>query len=142
MLYEAYKIFDADGYRLKIYDAYRPFTAQVELWNIVQNTAYIANPNKGGSWHQRGRAVDISLVDKATGVELEMPSPMHTFDSASCRYNHSRWSEEAQANSDYLTSVMTSVGFGTITTEWWHFENTKPGNMLPNNIDLSSPEYR
>ncbi len=142
MLMEAYEIFDRDGYIIKIYDAYRPKSAQIELWEIVRNSAYIANPNTGGSWHQRGRAVDMSLVNKETGEELEMPTPMHTFDPKAGRYKSSLWSAEAKANSDYMTEVMTSVGFKTITTEWWHFENTKSGNMLPNDIDLGSAEYR
>ena len=53
---------------------------QIKLYDIVHDNKLIANPYTGGSWHQRGRAIDMSLIDNATGLELEMPTPMHTFD--------------------------------------------------------------
>jgi len=141
MLKQAEEIFERDGYMIKIYDAYRPKRAQYELYDIVQDNRYIANPYTTNSWHQLGRAVDMSLVNMRTGEELEMPTPMHTFDSDASRFNSSRWTEAAKANVEYMTSVMTSVGFGTISTEWWHFENTKSGGYLDVDMDLSSPLY-
>jgi len=137
LLKKAYDIFAADGYTLKIYDAYRPKSAQIKLWDIVQDTRFIADPYHGLSWHQQGRAVDISLVDTATGIELEMPTPMHTFDMAAARSSSTKWSEEVRNNVDYMTRVMQSVGFGTITTEWWHFEYTGGGATLNSEIDYS-----
>lgn len=142
MLARAQEIFRADGYSIKIYDAYRPKSAQYKLYDIVQDSRFIADPYKGQSWHQLGRAVDMSLINMATGQELEMPTPMHTFDVAASRYNSATWTDTAKANVDYMTEVMTSVGFGTITTEWWHFENTAPGNYLDNNIDYDTLTYK
>ena len=141
MLFTAYQAFLDDGYILKIYDAYRPMSAQVALYDIVQDPRYIADPNNWGSWHQRGRAVDISLVDMATGEELEMPTPMHTFNSSAARSRRSSWSEEAQKNVDYMTDVMTKAGFSTISSEWWHFEYNGDGYMLPVEIDYDSLSY-
>lgn len=141
-LLEAYQRFQEDGYTIKIYDAYRPRSAQIKLFSIVQDTSFIADPNNGGSWHQRGRAIDMSLVDLATGKELEMPTAMHTFSLESARVYSAQWTEEARKNVDYMTEVMTDVGFETINSEWWHFEYTAPGNVLDPNIDLSSlPTY-
>ena len=141
-LLEAYQIFRNDGYTIKIYDAYRPLSAQIELFNIVQDANYIADPYHGGSWHQRGWAVDMSLVDLATGEELEMPTPMHTFNKQANRMSRESWSEEARRNVDYMTEVMTSVGFGIIATEWWHFEYLNAAHALDMNIDLASlPVY-
>lgn len=136
--------FDEYGrYTLKVYDAYRPRSAQVKLYDIVQNNKFIANPYTGGSWHQRGRAIDMSLIDNATGLELEMPTPMHTFDDSAARYSRDSWTEEARKNVDYMTSVMESVGFGIIQTEWWHFENNSgPGSYLPDEIDFTSLTYK
>lgn len=142
MLKRAFYIFKADGYTLKIYDAYRPGSAQAALWAAVQNSKFIADPAKGGSRHQSGNAVDISLVDDSTGLELEMPTPMHTFSDEAGRYANSNWSETAAANVDYMTEVMRSVGFSTLRTEWWHFENNVRGwPSLDANIDLSALEY-
>lgn len=143
MLKQAFEIFQNDGYTLKVYDAYRPRSAQVKLYDIVQNNKFIANPYTGGSWHQRGRAIDMSLIDNATGLELEMPTPMHTFDDSAARYSRDSWTEEARKNVDYMTSVMESVGFGIIQTEWWHFENNSgPGSYLPDEIDFTSLTYK
>lgn len=141
-LMQAYNIFREDGYTIKIYDAYRPKSAQYKLYDIVQDSRFIANPYEGNSWHQRGRAVDISLVNLATGEELEMPTPMHTFSLDAARSSYKSWSVEAQKNVDYMTKVMTSVGFGTIETEWWHFEYTGPGGMMEKDIDFGSLTYR
>ena len=142
MLLEASKIFEADGYYIRLCDAYRPRSAQFELYEIVKDNRFIANPNNGGfSWHNKGRAVDISLISIETGEELEMPTPMHTFTVAASRTNARNWTETAKANVDYMTSVMTSVGFGTLSTEWWHFENTRAGGYLDMNLDLSDPIY-
>lgn len=142
MLYQAYQTFLEDGYLLKVYDAYRPISAQFALYDIVQDTRFIADPNHWGSWHQRGRAVDISLISMETGEELEMPTAMHTFDMSASRTRSSRWSETARQNVDYMTRVMTEAGFGTIQTEWWHFEYTGEGTMLPIEIDYDSLSYR
>lgn len=140
-LAEAQEIFRARGYSIKIYDAYRPKSAQYKLYDIVQDPRFIANPYSGRSWHQIGRAVDISLIDMATGLELEMPTPMHTFDVSASRNNSGSWSEAARANSDYMTEVMTSVGFKTITTEWWHFQYEGDGGYMDEDIDFSTLTY-
>lgn len=142
MLKQAYDRFLEDGYILKIYDAYRPRSAQQALWNVVRNNKYIADPSKGGSWHQSGRAVDISLVEKETGIELSMPTPMHTFTDEAGRYATNSWSEEVTKNVDYMTAVMKKAGFSTIRTEWWHFEyNAKNAPVLNHEIDYSTLEY-
>ncbi len=65
------------GYRIKLYDCYRPLDIQKKMWAIVSNPIYVANPSKG-SIHNRGGAVDISLVDK-NGVELNMGTSFDYF---------------------------------------------------------------
>src|SRR6478672_8128309 len=69
-LIEANNALMKKGYRIKIYDCYRPLTIQKRMWAIVSNPKYVADPAKG-SIHNRGGAVDITLVD-AAGNELEM----------------------------------------------------------------------
>ena len=141
MIKAAEEIFEADGYRIKIYDAYRPKWAQFELYDIVQDNKYIGNPYNGNSWHNLGRAVDMSLVSIETGEELEMPTPMHTFNSKANRYSDAEWSEAAKQNVDYMTKVMQSVGFDIIKTEWWHFENKGSGDTLPTELDYTAITY-
>lgn len=138
MLFKAYQTFLEDGYAIKIYDAYRPYSAQVKLYSIVQDPRFIADPSIGYSWHQRGRAVDMSLIDLSTGKELVMPTPMHTFSMEASRSRSSQWSEEARNNVEYMTRVMKAAGFSPITTEWWHFEYNGRGPYLAVDIDLSA----
>lgn len=136
LLKEAYEIFKADGYAMVIYDAYRPKSAQKALYDIVKDHRFIADPYNSRSWHNLGRAVDISLAHSETGELLEMPSPMHTFNESAMRRFHDSWSPEVRQNVDYMTDVMTSCGFGTITSEWWHFEYTGSGYFLEDDMDL------
>ena len=117
----AQALFQKDGYCIKVYDAYRPHSVQVKLWNIVKDSRYIAKPEGRGSMHNHGAAVDMTLVDK-NGVELEMPSPMHTMNQTSHR-SYKGMSAKAKQNMEYMATIMKKAGFKTITTEWWHFED-------------------
>ena len=137
MLKEAYDFFRSQGYTIKVYDAYRPKRAQFQLYDIVQDNRFIANPYDGNSWHQLGRAIDMSLINLETGEELEMPTPMHTLNETAARWNEADWDETVKANVDYMTETMVSFGFGFISTEWWHFElNRDYGFYLETDMTL------
>ena len=135
-LVKAYERFKADGYTLKIYDAYRPLSAQRRLFEIVQNKHWIADPSTTASNHNRGCAVDIALIDDATGLVLEFPTPMHTFTEEAAR-TCKTWTEEQAANVEYMTGVMSECGFNTIKSEWWHFSDTNSKKFMTTDIDLS-----
>ena len=60
------------GYSLKIWDAFRPVSAQYRLWEVCPNGTYVANPNTGYSSHSRGNTIDLTLV-RADGTEIPMP---------------------------------------------------------------------
>lgn len=141
MLREAYDIFKKDGYTIKVYDAYRPKRAQFVLYDIVRDNRFIADPYNTNSWHQLGRAVDMSLIEDATGEELMMPTPMHTFSTDASRSSYGSWPEEIQRNVDYMTGVMLSVGFRELSTEWWHFENPVAGDVLPIDLDYKEVSF-
>jgi D-alanyl-D-alanine dipeptidase len=117
----AQALFQKDGYSIIVYDAYRPYSVSVKLFEIVKNPIYIADPVNNPSRHNRGSAVDISLAD-STGKEVEMPSPMHTFDSTASRSNPNM-SQEARRNMDYMTEIMLQCGFVKYEYEWWHFND-------------------
>lgn len=110
------------GYRIKIWDAYRPVYVQQIFWDLVKDSRFVANPANGGSRHNTGAAVDITLTDM-DGKELKMPSKFDDF-SLNAYRNNSKMDAEAKKNMDFLTTVMKENGFVTIDTEWWHFEDS------------------
>ncbi|MBQ8382619.1 MAG: M15 family metallopeptidase [Clostridia bacterium] len=115
------KLEDA-GYRLVIWDAWRPAEAQWKLWNICPDPTYVSNPNNGYSSHTRGGTVDISLV-RPDGTPVEMPTDFDDFSKAA-DLDFSDVSAEAAKNAELLQSVMTECGFKPYRAEWWHFTDT------------------
>ncbi len=125
ILVEAKNIFKKDGYRVKIWDAYRPIRAQKRFWEIMPDDDFIARPPDMATiktfrpTHMNGMCVDLTLTDM-DGKELEMPAPFDTMTeraALSCPLN----SEEGRKNGAYLKKVMESVGFQAYECEWWHF---------------------
>nr|WP_326184642.1 M15 family metallopeptidase [uncultured Oscillibacter sp.] len=110
------------GYGLKIWDAFRPPTAQFVMWEICPDSTYVANPNKGFSSHSRGNTVDLTLID-AAGVEVTMPTGFDDFSPKADR-DYSDVDPEAAENALLLEKVMTDAGFKPYTGEWWHFSDT------------------
>lgn len=110
------------GLGLKVFDAYRPYAVTVKFWEITPSDKkeFVANP-KTGSRHNRGCAVDLTLIDLKTGIELEMPTPYDSFaKEASPTYDDI--SQPQKQNRNLLISVMESKGFKVIKNEWWHFD--------------------
>lgn len=133
--------FRRDGYTIKLYDSYRPKSVQYILYDIVQNSAYIANPYNSASNHNRAAAVDITLLDR-NGNELEFPTPMHTFTKRVYRSSSSEWTDEQRRNVNYMTNVMLESGFKLINTEWWHFSDTDYPSFIVMDIAMEDiPMY-
>jgi len=107
------------GLGLKIYDGYRPLAIQWKLWAIVPNTNFVADPRKG-SKHNRGAAVDLTIVD-SLGNELEMPTGYDDF-TEKAAHEYMQVSDAAMANRALLLEVMTRHGFLPIKSEWWHYD--------------------
>lgn len=125
------------GYRLKIFDAYRPATAvkHFMLWGIedtdqrmkeffypdIDKTdtfklGYIASQSS----HSRGSTVDLTLLDMETGHEVDMGSPFDFFGEIS----HPAYTDlpaEQYRMRMLLQQAMVRGGFTTISNEWWHF---------------------
>jgi zinc D-Ala-D-Ala dipeptidase len=120
-LVAAQKKFKAKGFSLKIYDAYRPLAVQWKLWEMYGNPDYVADPRKG-SMHNRGAAVDVSLVDKK-GQELDMGTPFDFF-GEKAHTDYKNLPQKVRANRYLLRSILKSVGFSEIKTEWWHYSYT------------------
>ena len=125
------------GYRLKVFDAYRPVSAvkQFILWGIEDqdirmkpyfypdlekqelfSKGYIAKRSS----HSRGSAIDLTLLDMKTGKELDMGGPFDLFSEVShpdCR----TITDEQYENRMILQKLMVRNGFNTLDCEWWHF---------------------
>lgn len=125
---KAQKLLEQDGLGLKVFDGYRPLAVQRKMWAIVPDSRFVADPNKGGSIHNRGAAVDLTLVD-AQGVELEMPTPFDSFAGRASQYSKEPTAQE-RANRMLLRHVMQEVGLNYIPTEWWHYQ-LPDGNKYP-----------
>ena len=112
----------AQGYGgLKMYDCYRPHSAQWKLWKKVPNTQYVADPRKG-SMHNRGSAVDLTVVDK-NGKELDMGTGFDVFDKKAY-IDYTGHPANINNNRKLLQTAMIAEGFRTTRTEWWHFSYT------------------
>lgn len=110
------------GYRLKLWDGYRPVSAQWKLWQVCPDPTYVANPERGYSNHSRGNTVDITLVD-LDGRELDMPTGFDDFTAKADR-DYSDCSDTQAANAKLLEATMEASGFTGYFGEWWHFEDT------------------
>lgn len=106
------------GYSLKIFDCYRPRPAQQKLWDIKPDAKYVTPP-KRGSMHNRGQAIDLTLVD-SMGIELDMGTP-YDFFGPEAHTDVDFPDKEVQTNRDILRKLMILHGFTPIRTEWWHF---------------------
>jgi D-alanyl-D-alanine dipeptidase len=109
-----------EGLGLKIFDGYRPYRVTVRMWKPIRNPDFVADPAKG-SRHNRGAAVDLTLIDLRTGRELAMPTGYDAF-TVKARQDYNDLPAEAIANRARLRDVMTRHGFDPLPSEWWHFD--------------------
>jgi beta-N-acetylhexosaminidase/D-alanyl-D-alanine dipeptidase len=116
----------AQGLGLALWDCYRPFSVQQRFWGLVPDARYVAEPvlengkPASGSKHNRGAAVDLTLVD-GNGRELPMPTAFDDFSERAHR-NAQDASPEALHNRALLEDAMRKEGFEPLPTEWWHFD--------------------
>ncbi len=142
----------ADGYRLKIYDAYRPKAATEQLYQITESIldtplaqAEEGTPDEGqeqiyrdlvsngtyflsdflarnGSSHNMGIALDLTL-ETIDGQELQMQTQMHDLSVYSVLERNNR-------SADILNQYMTGAGFNILRSEWWHFQDNETRDSL------------
>jgi D-alanyl-D-alanine dipeptidase len=133
--------FNKLGYSIKIYDAYRPYSATVKFYEIMKgDTMYVANPYKG-SRHNRGCALDMTLVDSKTKLELKMPTGYDAMQKEAWP-TATITDQEARMNRDNLIAVMERNGFKVYTTEWWHFDFNGYERFEVMDIDFEELEIR
>ena len=112
----------AEGLALLVLDAYRPWSVTKLFWDLtpLDRRDFVANP-RDGSRHNRGCAVDVTLVELATGRELAMPSDWDEF-TERAHPAYAGGTDEERANRDHLRRTMESEGFTVYENEWWHFD--------------------
>ena len=110
------------GIGILIWDGFRPVSAQNRLWEICPDITYVSPPNTGYRAHCRGSAVDVTLVDLETGVELKMPTGFDDFTGMADR-DYSDCPADAAANAVLLEETMKKYGFQPYVAEWWHFSD-------------------
>ena len=119
-LKKAIELAKIQGLRFKIFDAFRPLSAQKFLFDKFPDGGFFSNPQTGSVPHCRGVAVDLTLIDK-NGKELEMGT---NFDDFSDLASHGSKviSALAQKNRYLLLGIMISAGWDFYQKEWWHYQ--------------------
>lgn len=107
------------GYRLKIWDAYRPFTAQRYFWELIHDDEFVADPTNGPKTHNFGNVVDVTLV-KSDGSEIDMPTEFDDFTSKASR-DYSWLTGSPLKHVLLLEETMEKYGFIGYEGEWWHY---------------------
>lgn len=117
-------------FSLKIWDAYRPKSAQIELWRASHNNDFVADPDSGaGSLHTWGLAVDATLVDRL-GHPVSMPTDFDDFTPAAM-WRYQGKNEIVRHHLHLLQVVMREAGFLGLRSEWWHFTVIDWKKFLP-----------
>ncbi|MEM9916487.1 MAG: M15 family metallopeptidase [Bacteroidota bacterium] len=106
------------GLGLKVFDCYRPRPVQEKLWEKVPDARYVTPPSKG-SMHNRGSAVDLTIVDQ-DGKELDMGTDYDYF-GREAYHDYTDLDSTVLANRRLLKETMATIELSPIRTEWWHY---------------------
>jgi D-alanyl-D-alanine dipeptidase len=124
------------GLRLVFWDCYRPHSAQVEMWQVVPNAAWVAKPGNQATSHEAGRSVDVTIAQR-DGRRLDMGTGFDDFTPAS-HANATGISSVAQTNRATLRSAMEAGGLSQYEGEWWHYDGPGSGTPRPH---LNAPVH-
>lgn len=126
------------GIGILVWDAYRPYSVTKKFWKLIHDERYVANPKKG-SGHNRGIAIDMSLIDLKSGKELDMPTDFDDF-SEKAHHGFSNLSTEKIKNREFMKNIMEKYGFIKFETEWWHYY--WPGGNSYDVLDIPFPKLK
>jgi len=107
------------GMGLKIFDGYRPYSVTEKFWELVMNEKYVADPKKG-SGHNRGTAVDVTIITLRDKKELPMPTGFDNF-TDTAHHSFMQLPFSLLENRKMLKDIMEKYGFKKMDTEWWHY---------------------
>jgi zinc D-Ala-D-Ala dipeptidase len=137
-LAQVQKELNEKGMGLKIYDAYRPYSVTEKFWELVLNEKYVADPKKG-SGHNRGLAVDLTIIYLPTGKEIQMPTYFDNF-SDTAHHDFMNLPFDALQNRKLLKDTMEKYGFKLFATEWWHY--AWPGDDKYDALDIPFSDFK
>ena len=122
------------GYGLKLFDAYRPYAVTKKMWDLIHDERYVANPSKG-SGHNRGLAIDLTLIELRDGSELNMGTGYDNF-TDTAHHIFKDLPLTVLQNRGLLKETMEKHGFKSFETEWWHYSWPNDRNYDVLNIDF------
>ena len=118
-LLDAERALRTEGYRLLVWDCYRPLSVQREMWEILPDPTYVADPARG-SRHNRGAAVDVGLL-RLDGATVSWPTAHDDFTPRAHR-DATDLPADAIAHRERLERAMKDAGWIPLPSEWWHFD--------------------
>ena len=133
-LINANKILNEKGYKIKIWDAFRPIAYQRKMFSIYPDENFVANPDKKNCNHCKGSAIDITLCD-LNGNELKMPTEFDHFGKESYRDYYNNLDEITKENVMLLENTMIECGFFPNPREWWHFNDIDEYDIILENYE-------
>lgn len=108
------------GIGIKVWDGYRPYSITEAMWEPIKNPDFVADP-AFGSRHNRGAAVDLTLIFLNPGDTLAMPTPYDDF-SKRARHDYEQLPPKVLEHRAQLRDVMMKHGFEPLPSEWWHYD--------------------
>jgi D-alanyl-D-alanine dipeptidase len=130
-LAKAADTFRAQGLKMVFWDCYRPHAVQVELFDAVPDSNWVARPAASSRSHESGRSVDVTLVDGHYGWPLDMGTGFDDFSSKAKAFATDGVTAEQQANRKRLRDGMAAGGLTVYSGEWWHFDGPDAGVGQP-----------
>lgn len=128
------------GLGIKVFDAYRPYSATVKFYEVYKDTTYVASPYRG-SRHNRGCAIDMTIINLKTGEELQMPTGYDSFKKEA--WPSTPVSDPViRKNRQLIIDTMQKEGFKVNGSEWWHFDFIGWKNYEVMDIDFEKLEVR
>jgi D-alanyl-D-alanine dipeptidase len=122
------------NFGLKIFDAYRPYAVTRKMWDLIHDERYVADPSKG-SGHNRGLAVDLTIIDLKDGSELNMGTGFDNF-TDTAHHTFKNLPADILQNRMLLRETMEKYGFKALETEWWHYSWPNNRNYEVLDIDF------
>jgi D-alanyl-D-alanine dipeptidase len=130
----------SQGLGIKMFDAYRPYKGTVRFYEVYKDTTYVASPYRG-SRHNRGCALDLTVIDHKTGEELKMPTGYDSFKKEA--WPSTPVSDPLiRKNRQLLIDVMQKYGFKVNGSEWWHYDFIGWRNFEVMDIDFEELEKK
>jgi zinc D-Ala-D-Ala dipeptidase len=134
-LKKAQALFAKDGYSIVIWDAYRPYSVTLEMYENFGHLSKLVPGTLKGSKNNRGSAVDMTIM-KNDGTPVRMPTESMTLDENLADRWQKGLDDEVKANLKYMINIMGQAGFQFSPSEWWHFNDLNWGYYPVMDYDL------